>query len=82
MRLGAKGVYSSSPLYPKSSLPAPKLETQQETFSKECQESHPPPKHSNISAGGREKKKGLLDFGGHFAYISNNDDEHSTIMLH
>ena len=39
-----------------------------------------PTHHQNTAAsvleGGRKMKR-QLDFGGHFAYISNNDDEHS-----
>ena len=44
-----------------------------------------PTHHQNTAAsaleGGRKMKR-QLDFGGHFAYISNNDDEHSTVMPH
>lgn len=61
MRLCAKGIYLPSPMYPDflSLLSLPQLETQQETFYKEYQDSHPPPK--NALQEGREGKKGQLD---------------------
>lgn len=66
MRLCARGIYLPSPLYPKFSFPAPQLETQEEPFYKEYQDSHPPPKNAATSAlqGGREGKKGQLDLVG------------------
>lgn len=81
MRFYAEGVYSPSPLYPKY-LPAPKLDTQKEPSTKSARN---PTHHQNTAAsvleGGRKMKR-QLDFGGHFAYISNNDDEHSRVMPH
>lgn len=65
MRLCAKGIYLPSPMYPDflSLLSLPQLETQQEIFYKEYQDSHPPPKNAATSAlqEGREGKKGQLD---------------------